>query len=177
MKIVSVRRRLVGALVAAIIGAVSFGIVVLTRRGLADVALDVYLLYLAGVLLLAFVQATREAAPPNPHAPFTRALSRRRRPRERLQELTRQEREVALSMDAAFDLHIRLRPTLRLIAAHRLATRRNIDLDREPGRARAVLGDDTWEIVRADRPPPGDRFARGISREQLRAIIDRLESV
>ena len=173
----SVRRRLAGALVAALVGAVPLGLVVLTRRGVADVALDVYLLYLAGVLLLAFVQATREAAPPDPHAAFTRALSRRGRTRERLTELTRQEREVALSMDAAFDLHVRLRPTLRLIAAHRLSTRRNVDLDRQPERARELLGDGVWELVRADRPPPDDRFARGIPREELRAIIDRLESV
>jgi hypothetical protein len=174
---VSVRRRLAGALAAALVGAVPLGLVVLTRRGIADVALDVYLLYLAGVLLLAFVQATREAAPPDPHAAFTRALSRRGRARERLTELTRQEREVALAMDAAFDLHVRLRPTLRVIAAHRLASRRNVDLDREPERARELIGEDAWELVRPDRPPPDDRFARGIPRDELRAIIDRLESV
>ena len=145
--------------------------------GVADVALDVYLLYLAAVLLLAFVQATREAAPPDPHAAFTRALSRRPRSRERLPELVRQEREVALSMDASYDLHVRLRPTLRLIAGHRLATRRNVDLDLQPERARAILGEELHELVRADRLPPDDRFARGIPREELRAIIDRLESV
>jgi len=174
---VSIRRRLGNALLAAIAGAIPFGLVVLFRRGVTDVALDVYLLYLAFVLLLAFVQATREAAPPDPHAAFTRELSRRPRPRERLTELTRQEREVALSMDAAYDLHVRLRPTLRLIAAHRLAARRNVDLEKQPERARELLGDDVWEVVRPERPPPEDRFARGIPRETLHAIVDRLESV
>jgi hypothetical protein len=174
---VTVRRRLGGALAAALAGALVFGLVVLFRRGVADVALDVYLLYLAFVLLLAFVQATREAAPPDPHAAFTRELSRRPRTRERLTELTRQEREVALSMDASYDLHVRLRPTLRLIAAHRLASRSNVDLETDPERARALLGDDVWEVVRPDRPPPEDRFSRGIPRETLHAIVDRLESV
>lgn len=173
----SIRRRLLGAAAAALVGALPFGLVVLLRRGVADVALDVYLLYLGAVLLLAFVQATRDAAPPDRHAGFARALSRRPRSRERLTELTRQEREVALSIDAAYDLHARLRPMLRLIAAHRLASRRNLDLDRDAERARAILGDDLWEIVRADRPPPDDRFAPGVPRERLRAIIDRLESV
>ena len=171
------RRRLAGAFVAVLLGAVPFGLVVLFRRGVADVALDVYLLYLAFVLLLAFVRTTREAAPPDPHAAFTRELSRRPRSRERLTELARQEREVALAMDASYDLHVRLRPTLRLIAAHRLASRRNVDLDADPERARAILGDDAWEVVRADRPPPEDRFARGIPRETLHAVVDRLESV
>jgi hypothetical protein len=173
----SLRRRLGGAAAAAFAGAIPLGLVLLLRRGVAEVALDVYLLYLAGVLLLAFVQATREAAPPDPHAAFTRALARKPRTRERLGELSRQEREVALAIDAAYDLHVRLRPTLRLVAAHRLASRRNVDLDREPEKARAILGDDAWELVRADRPPPDDRFARGIPRDTLRAIVERLESV
>lgn len=173
----SVRRRLAGAAGAAVVGAAVLGVVVVFRRGASDVALDVYLLYLGGVLLLAFVQATREAAPPDPHAAFAKELSRRPRERERLTELSRQEREVALAVDAAYDLHARLRPTLRAIAAHRLASRRNVDLDREPERARELLGEDAWELVRADRPPPEDRFDRGIPRERLRAIVERLESV
>lgn len=173
----TLRRRVAGAVVAAILGAVPLGAVLIMQPGHAAVGTDVYLLFLAAVLLLAFVQATREAAPADPHAAFTRELSRRPRPRERLGELSRQEREVALSMDAAYDLHVRLRPTLRLIAGHRLATRRNIDLDAHPERARAALGDETWELVRADREPPADRFARGLSVERLRAVVDSLERI
>ena len=171
----SVRRRLGSALVAALVGAVPLVLVVVLRPGARALALDVYLLYLGAVLLLALVQATREAQRPDPHAPFVRELSRKPRPRDRLSELARQEREVALSMDAAYDLHVRLRPTLRLIAEHRLASRRGIDLDTQPHRARELLGDEAWELVRSDRDPPQDRFARGIPAVTLRNVVGALE--
>jgi hypothetical protein len=175
---VTFRRRLAGALVAAVLGSLPLLLVVIFRPGHGALALDVYLLYLGGVLLLALVQATREAQPLDPHSAFSRELARRRpRERERLKELTRQEREVALSMDAAYDLHVRLRPTLRLVAAHRLAARRNIDLDAQPDRARTVLGEEAWDLVRPDREPPEDRFARGVSLEQLSTVVDALERI
>lgn len=171
----SVRRRLVGALVFAALGAVPLVFVVVLKPGDRALALDIYLLYLGAVLLLALVQATRETERPDPFGPFARALVRRVPPRERLQQLVRQEREVGLSVDAAFDLHVRLRPTLRLIAAHRLAAQRGIDLDREPERAREALGEETWELVRDDREPPVDRFARGIPADRLETVVDALE--
>ena len=70
------------------------------------------------------------------------------------------EREVALGLATAFDLHYRLRPRLRRIATELLAARRGIDLDGSPEAARRVLGDDAWEIVRGDREPPHERFRR-----------------
>jgi hypothetical protein len=173
----SVRRRLAAALVFAVLGAGPLLFVVAFKPSDRALALDVYLLYLGAVLLLALVQATRETERPDPFGPFARALVRRAPRRERLQQLTRQEREVALSVDASFDLHVRLRPTLRLIAAHRLAAQRGIDLDREPERAREVLGDETWELVREDREPPEDRFARGIPVDRLENVVEALERI
>ena len=32
-----------------------------------------------------------------------------------------------------------------------------------------------WELLRPDREPPADRFAPGISRAELRALVDDLE--
>lgn len=171
------RRHLVGAAIAGVLGALPTLAVGISRPGDRALALDVYLLYLGGVLLLALVQATRNAQPPDPHSPFARELARRPKPRERLGELVRQEREVGLAMDAAFDLHVRLRPTLRAIAEHRLAARRGVGLDEQPERARELLGDDMWELVRVDREPPEDRFAKGIPFERLRAAAERLEKI
>jgi hypothetical protein len=173
----SVRRRLLGALVAVALAALPLAAVAVFRPGDRALALDVYLLFVGGVMLLALVQASRETERPDPFGPFARALVRRVTPRERLQQLARQEREVGLSVDAAFDLHVRLRPTLRLIAAHRLAAMRGIDLDRQPERARAVLGEDAWELVREDREAPLDRFARGIPVDRLRAVVESLERI
>lgn len=173
----SVRRRIGGAIAAALVGAVPLVVFLVVVPGSRAIALDVYLLYLGAVLMLALVQATRETERPDPHAPFARALVRRPRPRERLHQLTRQEREVGLSVDAAFDLHVRLRPTLRMVARHRLAARRGIDLDRQPERSREVLGEEAWELVRPERPPPDDRFARGIPLDRLRTIVESLERI
>jgi hypothetical protein len=160
-----------------LVGALPLLVVSIARPGNRAVALDVYLLYLGAVLLFALVQATRDAGGQDPHAAFARALRRRPAPRERLQQLRRQEREVGLSVDAAFDLHVRLRPTMRMIASHRLAAKRGIDLDRQPDRAREVLGEEAWELVRPDRPTPEDRFARGIPLDRLRTIVDSLERI
>ena len=46
-----------------------------------------------------------------------------------------------------------LRPIVREIAAARLA-RHGVSLDRQPERARALLGAQTWELVRPDREAP-----------------------
>ena len=171
------RSRLLGAAIAAFLGALPTIAVAVSRPGDRALALDIYVLFVGGVLLLALVQATRHAQPPDPHSAFARELSRRPKQHERLAELVRQEREVALSMDAAFDLHVRLRPTLRAIAEHRLASRRGVGLDDQPERARALLGEDMWELVRGDREPPEDRFAKGIAPERLRAAVERLEKI
>ena len=77
----------------------------------------------------------------------------------------------------AFDLHFRLRPTLRRIAYELLRSRRGIDLDANPEAARRALGDDTWELVRVDREPPHDRFAKGIDLESLRHVVVSLEAL
>jgi hypothetical protein len=96
---------------------------------------------------------------------------------ERLPELERLEREVTLGTASAHDLHFRLRPTLRETAANLLAVRRGIDLDGQPARARAALGEDTWQLVRRDVEPPADRLGRGVDPARLRAAVDALEAL
>ena len=65
---------------------------------------------------------------------------------------------------AAFDVHFRLRPVIAELAAELLSSRRGIDLERDPERAHAVLGDDVWELVRPDRPQPAERHGSGSTR-------------
>ena len=78
---------------------------------------------------------------------------------------------------AAFDVHFRLRPMLVELAGELLLARRGIDLERSPERAHAVLGDDTWEIVRPDRPQPRQRHDPGMSQAKLDRIVTALEHV
>ena len=78
---------------------------------------------------------------------------------------------------AAFDLHYRLRPTLIELAAALLSARRGIDLEQEPDRAHAVLGDDVWDLVRPDRPQPLERLGVGIDAAHLERVVSALEQV
>ena len=85
------------------------------------------------------------------------------------------ENEAALGIADALDLHYRLRPHLRLIAAGLLEGRRGVVLDDEPSRARTLLGDETWELLREDRPVPLDRHAPGLTADALERVVLSLE--
>ena len=140
-------------------------------------AVDAYLLFLGALVAFALVQATREASPAEAESEYERALRRRRRRGARPPELEKLEREVVLAAMSSFDLHMRLRPLLREIAEHRLATRRGFDLDRGGSEVRSTLGEQLWELVQPHRPPPHDRFAPGLALSDLRQLLDRLEAV
>lgn len=88
--------------------------------------------------------------------------------------LARSEREVALALGTAFDVHFRLRPLLQTISTG-LLLRRGVDLERRPDRAEALLGPTVWELVRPDRPAPADRTAPGIPIESVERAVDDLE--
>jgi hypothetical protein len=108
-----------------------------------------------------------------------RAASRKRTRRHREQplrpaDLERLERLVVTGRATAGDVHQRLRPLLQEVAAARLRPH-GVWLDRSPEEARGLLGDELWELVRADRPRPSDPRARGLSVEQLSSAIERLE--
>ena len=90
-------------------------------------------------------------------------------------DLERLERMVAAASHAG-EMHWRLRPVLREVAAAGLR-RRRVDLDTDPIAAPALLSPRTWELVRPDRPRPDDSFAPGMSRDELRAVLDDLETL
>ena len=140
------------------------------RRGLA---LDLFLLLIAAGAVFALVRALSETTP---CAPVMRQGRRVRMP-QRLAELDRTERAVLLSASTAFDVHYRLRPILREIAAQRLATRRGLSLDSDTDASRAVVGDATWELVRPDREPPHLRYDPGITAPVLREVVGSLERI
>ncbi len=61
-------------------------------------------------------------------------------------------------------------------AAARIAARHGFDLERQPELARALLGEDVWELLRPDRPEPADRFGPGVPHDQIAAVIARVEA-
>jgi hypothetical protein len=158
---------------AAGVGAVPFVLALVFLPGRRELALDLFLLLIAAGAVVALVRALSGIAPRAP----ARTIRRPRRVPQRLAELDRTERAVLLSASNAFDLHYRLRPILREVAAQRLATRRGLSLDAETEASRAVVGESTWELVRPDREPPELRFAPGIAAPQLREVVAVLERI
>jgi hypothetical protein len=168
-----VRRALkLGLVLSAAIGFAAFAF-----SGLRDALLEAYLLGIGGVLLLALVRTTSEQAPATGSADFDQAVGDlgRRYPSDS-GELSLVH-DVQQSVASTFHLHVRLRPVLREIAAHRLWARFGIDLDREHERARELIGVDAWELIRPARLPPGDRLAPGPPASHLSKVVEELERI
>ena len=94
-----------------------------------------------------------------------------------MRSLEELEHAVDFATTTAFDVHYRLRPHLVRIARHRLAAGHGVLLEADPEAARALLGENLWELVRADREPPADRNARGIALGRVAAAVERLEAL
>ena len=156
---------------------VVLAIMLVAVPGRSELAVRIYVLVLAAFGLGHLLSALRAALPPRRPSAFDAALTKRTRPVQRIPELERMEREVSLGLATAFDLHYRLRPRLRGVAAELLAARRGIELDSNPDAARRALGDDTWEIVRGDLEPPRERFAPGLDIASLRLAVETLEAL
>jgi hypothetical protein len=77
------------------------------------------------------------------------------------------------SEQSEFGVDRSLRPLLVPIVAERLG-RRGIDMALAPRRARELLGDRLWEIVRPDRPSAAYRVGPGLADDDLREAIERL---
>jgi hypothetical protein len=127
---------------------------------------------LAVVVAAGAVRALSETLPPmrRPAPGKPAATGEATGDRERL------ERAVSTGTTHAGDLHLRLRPILREIAADGLR-RRGVELDAQPQAARELLAPHTWELVRPDRPRPDDAFARGLPPARLDAVLDDLEAL
>jgi hypothetical protein len=163
---------LLGPLAAATAGLVAL---LLLQPFSRQLALHLYLVMVAGIVLAAAVGATRAALPAPGRSAFDEALRRREPEQRRPAQLERIERAVTLGTTTAFDFHARLRPLLREVAAARLARARGVDLDSPAGRA--ALGDDAWELLRPDREPPDDRFGPGLDPHRLRRLVALLETL
>ena len=142
----------------------------------AALEVHVWLLVVLALALLAFMRIVRATYPRAP-SPFTVSLRRPHVAAERPGALQKLEREVSMAGTAAFDVHYRLRPVIAELATELLSSRRGIDLERDPDRARAALGDDVWELVRPARPQPNERHGSGIDEAQLGRVVTALERV
>jgi hypothetical protein len=159
----------VGTIVAATIGlAIALGLRPISVREI----LAAYVLALTAIALLVLARMARtEEEWERATSELERALAPRKAMRGRPAELVRTERDLLLSSGNAGDLHTRLLPQLREVAAARLGARHDVDL----ADARDVLGDDTWEYLRPDRPMPDDRIGNGLPLRRIAGLVDTIE--
>jgi uncharacterized membrane protein len=160
------RRHLLDLIILFGAASVIAGYVAASQPGARNVTLHAYVFVVGGLLMLGVVAAAGDAIPKRLRSELDAALAEQARPERKLSEIEKLEREVALATSSAYDLHFRLLPHLREIATARLE------------RAGRSPGPDTlgrwWELLRPDRPAPEDRFAKGISPDDLRALIGDL---
>jgi len=147
--------------------------IALVLPGRLQLSARVYALLVCAAALVVVLRAVRRAYPrEHPLRPPAAIQSTRRRPPPGLARL---EHDAALGVAGAFHLHFRLAPRLRAIATGLLLARRRISLDDDPAAAHQALGDETWELVRPDRPAPEDRLGRGLPPTVLAHAVEALE--
>ena len=137
-------------------------------------ALAAYLLALAALGVVASLRAVLRPRRASGSA-FEAALAVRSARPERLRSLERMEHDCIQGLANPVDLHRRLRPILREVAGQRLAARHGIELDQRPEAARALLGEEAWELVRPDRPHPDELSGTRLDATGLRRVLDILE--
>ena len=115
------------------------------------------------IVTLAARLPARRPPPPAPPPPPTRTTP---------SQLLRIERIVERAGESGLAAHTQLRPLLVEIAEARLG-RRGLQLDAEVA---GLLGPETWELVRPDRPEPDGRHA-GVSARELGHVLARLEAL
>jgi hypothetical protein len=126
---------------------------------------------LAVLVAAAAVRALSETLPP-----MRRAAPGPPSPTEVTGDRERLDRVVSIATTHAGELHLRLRPILREIAADGLR-RRGVELDAQPQAAQKLLAPETWELVRPDRPRPDNAFAPGLAPKRLDVVLDDLEAL
>jgi hypothetical protein len=163
-------------LVAPVFIATAALVVLLALRPLSTSrALGIWIVIVAALALLLLVRHSHGGE--RPGLRFEAALRGRTPTHSEPVELLRVERELELGIANAASAYFRLLPQLRAAAAARLASRHGVELDRRPDAARALLGEEAWELLRPDRPEPADRFGRGVPRERVAELIERVESL
>lgn len=165
-------RKAVHAISLGAIGAAGLGVAVLVSPGAPGLTVEIFLFVVAALVLADALLRIRNVLP----RAEPRPLEQQQRSRK-IGQLESISRALDLAEASRFDLHNVLRPLAREIAAARLA-RHGVSLDRQPELARALLGAETWELVRPDRESPAGRSGGGgCSRDELRRIVGALEAI
>jgi hypothetical protein len=168
-----VRRLVVAALAAALLAAVS-------NAAQGRVPVEAYVVVIGGLALLdALVLFHRLVAPSDPGAgggPLVRVRRGRPPPRAPVPGLLQWEAVLAAARSSGRATATRLRPRLRELTADVLAMHGGPDLDGEPDRARALLGERAWALLERSAVTP-EYDAPGVPVDDVDALIARLETI
>jgi hypothetical protein len=137
------------------------------RRGLV---VAVYLDVLCALVLIWLAAAVRSALPQG------RELNRpARAPRPgkapRPPQLEWLERQVGHARDYGYEIPSQFRPVIRNIAATALWRRHSVVLESDPDRARELVGEHVWQVIRPDDP------VTELPRGGFRALVAELEAI
>jgi hypothetical protein len=149
---------------------------VLAFPGQRSTLAGAYELVIGALAVAAIVAGMRALEPARwERSAFDRPPEKPPRP-EPIAELQRTDRALVLGAANAFDLHHRLRPLLRDLAAERLYAHHGVELDRDQERARELLGDELWDVVRPGRTLR-ERSGPGLSTGEAARLVRALETV
>ena len=150
----------------------------MVRAPYFDLALRLWLVSLAAIVVWALSarSLTGWTRAPERGRPLNWRWRRPGPAPERIRGLEELEYAVDFSQTTAFDFHYRLRPHLVSVATHRLAGH-GVQLEAQPDRARQLLGEEAWDLVRPDRLPPERRNDRGQDLTRLRRVVERLDAL
>ena len=168
------RRSLLRPAIAGVLGAVALGAAFVIRPGDCGLAAEAYVLFLGAIGVAVLARATSKSFAAPTASSVELALRRPPRKELRVPELERLERELEMATESAFDVHYRLRPIFREIAASRLASSA-VELDAEGGRAEELLGPEAWAFVRPDAARPADHYAPGAQLQEIERAVEASE--
>ena len=163
--------RWVGLAVPIVVALVAARMISPGRRSLE---LDIFVLALGVLGLLVLAAELGRLAPRAERSLVEEALEPDPAEARPIADLQRLERELSMASARQFDLHYRLRPVLRDVAAARLE-QRGLAIDSGRPIVRELLGDELFELTAADREPPENRLAPGLGVAGLDRTIARLE--
>jgi hypothetical protein len=167
----------IGSIVLLVLATAALVAVLVATSSRREIAVRVYVILVevvgARLLVRALLRATWVPRP----LPFDLAVQpdASRAPAS-ASELGNIAQELGASTSRVMEPHYRLR-RLRTIAADRLAARHRVLLDEDIQRARALLGEEAWELLAPDRQPPEERFGPGLPIDRLARIVDAVEAL
>jgi hypothetical protein len=165
--------RLVWSIVIlAVLGALALVAALTVSPESAGGVLDVFLLYVGGLVLLGLVVFTGRRGESRDLSPFEDARRPARPAPRPLPELERITRALSLGTQSAFDYHFRLQPLLREITETRLEAR-----GRRLEDAERMLGSEAWELVRPPSGLPENRHGPGADPDAVRRLVEGLEKI